>query len=146
MIYAGGKPVGRFKVEVELANNQDVVLSESGHLDPEKVRRVKILGLVDSGASHLVLPQSVAKQLGLKPTSKVKVTYADVRTAVRPVVEGVYLELLGRHGVFKASVEPRRDTVLIGAIVLEDLDFLIDPVKELLYPRDPDFIMSDIGA
>lgn len=136
--------MARFKVELELANNDDVAESKRGHLDPTKVRRVKLLGVVDSGASHLELPQSVVKQLGLTPTSKVKVTYADGRTGKRPVVQGVYLKLLGRDSVFKGSVEPKRDTALIGAIVLEYLDFLIDPRKERLYPRDPDYIVTEI--
>ena len=36
------------QVEVELTNNRDLALAEEGHLAPEKVRRVKILGVVDS--------------------------------------------------------------------------------------------------
>ena len=70
--------MGRFKVEVELANNNDVVLAQGGHLDPDKVRRVTVQGVVDSGAAYLVLPETVSKQLGLIPTSKVKVRYAIV--------------------------------------------------------------------
>ena len=61
----------------------------------------------------------------------------------RPVVEGVYVELQGRHSIFKATLESKRDAALIGAIVLEDLDFLIDCGQERLVPRDPKFIMSE---
>ncbi|MBI3410110.1 MAG: clan AA aspartic protease [Planctomycetes bacterium] len=135
--------VGRFKVEVELANNEDMILARRGDLDPDKVRRLKIQGVVDSGATRLVLPQNAAKKLGLSSTEKVKVRYADRRSATRPLVEGVYLELMGRHSVFNAMVEPKRDTALIGAIVLEDLDFLVDCTKQRLYPRDPNMIVSE---
>jgi len=145
MRVTGEKPLGRFKVEVDLANNDDMAAARTGHLDPARVRRVKILGVVDSGASRLVLPEDTAKKLGLTSTGKVKVTYADGRSGKRARVEGVYLELLGRHGVYVASVEPKRETALIGAFVLEDLDFLIDPAKERLYPRDPDFVVTEIG-
>ena len=136
--------VGKFNVEVELANNTDLIAAELGHLDPANVRRVKTQGVVDSGSARLVLPQDVIEKLGLTPTSQVKVRYADKRTAKRPLVEGVYLELLGRHSVFNATVEPKRDTALIGAIVLEDLDLLVDCTKQRLYPRDPDFVVSEI--
>ncbi len=136
--------MGRFKVEVDLANNEDVTLAHRGLLDADKVRRLKIFGVVDSGATRLVLPQDAVKKLGLESTGKVKCTYANGSTAKRPRVEGVYLELLGRHGVFTAAVEPKRDTALIGAIVLEDLDFLVDCSKQRLYPRDPDFVVSEI--
>jgi predicted aspartyl protease len=136
--------MGRFKVEIELANNDDVILAKKGHLAPDKVRRVKIQGVVDSGATRLVLPLVVIRQLGLEPTSKVKVRYADGRSAKRDRVNGVYLQLLGRDSVFNATVEPKRDTALIGAIVLEDLDLLVDCSNLRLVPRDPKYVVSEI--
>jgi predicted aspartyl protease len=138
------KDMGRFSIEIELANYKDVVLAQSGHLDAADVRRVRIQGVVDSGAARLVLPESAAKELGLTVTGQVKVRYADRRTGRRPQVEGVYLTLLGRHSVFNATLEPKRDTALIGAIVLEDLDFLVDCTRQRIYPRDPDFVVSEI--
>jgi predicted aspartyl protease len=136
--------VGRFSVEVELANYGDISAAERKQLDPAKVRRVKIQGVVDFGAARLVLPPDAVKKLGLEPTGKVRVRYADRRSTIRPRVEGVYLELLGRHGTFSATVEPKRETALIGAIVLEELDLLVDCTKGKLYPRDPDFVVSEI--
>jgi predicted aspartyl protease len=137
------KKMGRFKVEVELANNDDLAAVRRGDLAAEKVRRVKVLGVVDSGASRLVLPTALAKQLGVPVTGKVKVTYANRTSSRRDKVEGVFLELQGRHGVFNAHLEPKRDTPLIGALVLEELDFLFDPLKERVYPRDPKMITSE---
>ena len=136
--------MGRFKVEVELANNDDIRDASRGHLDPAKIRSVKIQAVVDSGATRLVLPGAVAKQLGLTATDKVRVRYADGRSAKRDRVQGVYLKLLGRDSVFNAAVEPKRETVLLGAIVLEDLDFLIDCTNQQLVPRDPKYIVSEI--
>lgn len=43
-----------------------------------------------------------------------------------------------------AVVEPKRDTALIGAIVLEDLDFLVACTKLCLVPRGPDYVASEI--
>ena len=56
----------------------------------------------------------------------------------------VWLKLLGRDGIFKAIVEPDRKDVLVGAIVLEDLDFVVDCITQKLQPRDPDRIISEI--
>lgn len=137
MVPARDKKMGRFKVEVELANNDDMALVRRGILTREEVRRVKVIGVVDSGASGLVLPTAVAKQLGVPVTGKVKVTYANRRSSQRDKVEGVYLDLLNRHGIFTAHLEPKRDTALVGAIVLEELDLLIDSRQERLFPRDP---------
>lgn len=54
------------------------------------------------------------------------------------------MELFGRHGTFKAIVEPKREDVLIGAIVLEDLDLLVDCRTQTLQPRDPKGIITEI--
>src|SRR5207249_9452139 len=100
--------------------------------------------IVDSGATRLVLPQSVVKKLGLTMTSRVKVRYADERTVTRDAVGDVHVRILDREGTFTAVVEPNRRRALIGAIVLEDLDFLVDCTHQRLVPRDPRFVVSEI--
>jgi predicted aspartyl protease len=133
----GANGVGRVTVEVELANYGDMALAQRGGLPRDEVRHTTIRAIVDSGATKLVLPEKLVKELGLPPGDKIKVRYADGRTAMRPAAEGVYVELLGRHGIFSAVVEPKRDTALLGAIVLEDLDLLVDCPNERVIPRDP---------
>jgi clan AA aspartic protease len=135
--------VGRIKVNVKLANKSDVVRAEAGDISQDRVRQLTTEGTVDTGASYLVVPAKVAKDLGLPKAGKTKVRYADRRTATRDMVELVEVELLGRRGTFRAMVEPRRTTVLIGAIVLEDLDLVIDSRRERLYPRDPEGITAE---
>jgi len=140
----GTKSVGRFSVEFEVANYVDVVEAQRGWLEASKVRRLTISGIVDSEATRLVLPEKVVKQLGLPAKGKVKVTYANKESATREAVSDVHVQLLGRDGVFTAIVEPKRRTALIGAIVMEDLDFLVDCTLQRLVPRDPRFVVSEI--
>jgi predicted aspartyl protease len=140
----GANGVGRFTVDFEVANHGDMVKARDGLLAPDKVRRLSISGVVDSGATRLVLPAKVVKQLGLPVKGKVKVRYANNQTATRDAVKEVYVELLGRDGVFTAVVEPKRKTALIGAIVLEDLDFVVDCIEQKLVPRDPRYVVSEI--
>ncbi|HEY3246410.1 MAG TPA: clan AA aspartic protease [Phycisphaerae bacterium] len=136
--------MGRFSVEVELANNHDLELAAAGHLPAGQVRTLRVLGLVDSGAARLVIPQAICDQLGLVPTRQTRVTYADKHSAQRPLVDSVYLTYLDRGGVFSAIVEPARDTALIGTIVLEELDLVVDCTQQRLVPRDPKQIISEI--
>jgi clan AA aspartic protease len=136
--------VGRFAVEFEIANNRDLIAADLGHIAPEEVRRVRLQGLVDSGATRLVLPAAVAKQLGLPKAGQVKTKYADGRMGQRDVVDEVRVHLLGRNCVLNAIVEPKRDTALLGAIVLETLDFVVDCTHQRLVPRDPKQIVSEI--
>ena len=136
--------MGRFSIELNVANQDDVSAARLGLLDAEKVRRLKVRGMVDSGAAQFVLPQAIVKQLGLPVTSKVKVRYADGRRATRPGAEGAYVEILGRHGTFNAVVEPGRESAQVGAIVLEALDLLVDCTHQRLVPRDPRYVVSEI--
>jgi clan AA aspartic protease len=105
---------------------------------------VRIQGVVDTGAAMLVLPASVVEQLGFPESGKAKVRYADQRTARRKQVGNVVVELLGREAVFNAVVEPKRTTALIGAIVLEALDLVVDCTTQTLHPRDPKWIVAEI--
>jgi len=133
----GANGVGRFSVEFEVANNEDLVRAKDGTIPANKVRRETISGVVDPGASKLVLPEAVVKRLGLSSGGDIQVTYADGRKAKRRQAKDAYVELLGRSDTFSAIVEPKRKTALIGAIVLEDLDLLVDCSRERLVPRDP---------
>jgi predicted aspartyl protease len=140
-----GKTMGRFAVEVEIVNNRDLANAASGHIAAGQVRRCMIQGVVDPDATELVLPQAVTKELGLPiKKNKIKVRYADGRRTLRTQVDDVRVYLLGRDAVFNAIVEPKRDTALIGALVLESLDYLVDCKKQRLVPRDPDYILSEI--
>ena len=138
--------MGRFAVDLDVANFGDVEKAREGTLKPGNVRRVSLQGVVDfdSGAARFVLPSSAVKQLGLHITGKVRVRYADGRTALRPTAQGALVTLLGREDTFTAVIEPKRDTALIGAVVLEDLDLLVDCTHQRLVPRDPRYQIAEI--
>ena len=42
------------------------------------------------------------------------------------------------------SSSPNRDTALVGAIVLEELDLVVDYATQSIHPRDPDRIVSEV--
>lgn len=82
--------------------------------------------------------------LGVEEAWQAKVRYADNRTQPRSVVKNVWLKLCDRESIFSAVVEPDRKTALIGAIVLEELDLVVDCVTQQLLPRDPNFMVTEI--
>jgi predicted aspartyl protease len=140
----GDYEMGRFDVEFEVANEEDILDARRGMIKEDQVRRVILKGVVDCGATRLVLPGTVVEKLGLPSSGRIRVRYANHETTVRDAVKGVYVKLLGRDGVFTAAVEPKRRSALIGAIVLEDLDFLVDCTGQKLAPRDPRFVVSEL--
>jgi predicted aspartyl protease len=133
---SGVNPVGRTLIDFEVANNDDLALVRRGLLASDQVRRQTLQGVVDSGAAKLILPESVVTQLGLPLGGAIQVRYADGRTAQRREAQGAAVEILGRQGTFAAIIEPKRSTALIGAIVLEDLDLLVDCQRQQVVPRD----------
>jgi predicted aspartyl protease len=136
--------VGRFSIDVELTNDEDIVRAKAGVITPDRVRRTTVRGVVDSGATRLVIPSAIATQLGLEVSGSAQVRYADGRTAERPIAQRIHLSYGGRESVFNAIVEPDRESALIGAIVLEDLDFLVDCSGQRLVPRNPKQIVSEV--
>jgi len=136
--------MGRFSVELIIANNRDVVTAGPGARIPDSVKHLSLTGIVDSGAARLVLPQRIVDALQLQDDGETTVRYADPRREKRRLVSNVWLQYAGRHGVFSAVVEPDRQDALIGAIVLEELDLLIDCGTQSLYPREPDTILTEI--
>jgi len=133
----GTNGMGRVNMDIEVANNDDLALMYRGLLQPEQVRREMVPSVVDPGAAMLVLPQAVVKRLGLRLGGTAKVRYADGRRAQRREAKGAFIKLLGRDDTFTAVVEPKRTTALVGAIVLEALDLLVDCKNQRVIPRDP---------
>jgi predicted aspartyl protease len=129
---------------LELANHRDQILADEGIKPASDVRSLEIEGWVDTGAARLVLPKMVTDSLGLPTVGTTGVKFADGRRSTRDVVGEVWLRMGGREGVFTAIVEPNRDDALIGAIVLEELDMLADPIDGTCHPRDPDMVVSEI--
>lgn len=131
-------------MKIELANPHDMVLAACGGISPTDVRRTEIDGVIDTGATRLVLPESIVKELGLPIVGETKVKYADQRRGTRSLTRYVWLKMLDREGVFSAIVEPARTDALVGAIVMEELDMLVDCVTGTCHPRDPHQILSEI--
>ena len=136
--------VSTFRVTFTLTNAGDLEVALRGFMPPAEIRRVTMKGIVDTGASRLVLPESVVKELGLRPVDSRRVRYADGRRSVRTLVDGAKIDLMGETRTVDAISEPGREDALIGALVLETLDFLVDPLNERLIPRDPDAIVLHV--
>jgi clan AA aspartic protease len=136
--------MGRVRVDFTVSNYYDVQQAKEGTRTADQVRRVPLRGVVDTGATRLVLPASVVTQLGLPSAGETKVRYADQRNATGPLVRDAWVELLGRAAMFSAIVEQDRTEALIGAIVLEELDLVVDCTTQTLHPRDPDRIVSEV--
>jgi len=127
--------MGEVKVELELENTIDRELLRLRHIEEEQLRSARAQALVDSGAVMLVLPQDLVEALGLREVGKVIVTYADERKEERPLAGVVTVRVGDRSTSLNCIVGPPNSEPLLGHVVLEIMDLLIDPVQQRLVPR-----------
>jgi clan AA aspartic protease len=138
--------MGRVIVKAKLTNYEDIIRSETGAIPPDQIRTVETDGLVDTGATMLVLPGEVAKQLGLSIARYIEVRYADGRKEKRGIARGVIVEIQGREAEVEAVVEAPGTKLLIGQVPLEVMDLTVDPKAGTVGPRpeSPDAPLIEI--
>ena len=128
--------MGDVYVEIILENYKDRILSESGYLEPENIRSEKVKVLADSGSTMLVLPQDLVERLGLEiKKDKIIVTYTDERKEERPVARILMVKVGDRSMETDCVVNPPASEPLLGQIILERLDLLVDCKEGKLVPR-----------
>ena len=96
-------------------------------------RSLQLDALVDTGSSYTIVPASLLRNLGVKPTEEVGLVLADGRNVVcdmgeaRATVDGRSIPTIVVFG--EEGVDP-----LLGAYTLEGLRLAVDPVKLRLVP------------
>lgn len=112
--------------------------------DPSK--SLEIEAVIDTGATMSVLPMDTIQRLGLEKIEDVNVRYADNRVEKKEVYGWIILEIAGRRTVFDVLAENKGAQPLIGQIVLERLDLVIEPSerKVIPNPRSPETPMIEI--
>jgi clan AA aspartic protease len=96
-------------------------------------RIIETKALVDTGATLTVIPESLARELGLKVTGRSK-----VETGVG-IIElnrsRAYIEIMGRSDIVPVLISSTVDKVLIGVTTLEILELEVDPLTGKLKER-----------
>ncbi|MCW3138622.1 MAG: hypothetical protein N2V76_09485 [Methanophagales archaeon] len=112
--------------------------------EPEK--EIELEAVIDTGATMLVLPQNVIDKLNLRKMREVKVRYANNKTEIKSIYGVVTVEICGRAGEFNVLAEPEGAQPLVGQIILEQLDLIVDPStrKVIPNPRSPDMPMVEV--
>jgi len=112
----------------------------------DRTKSAEIEAVVDTGATMLVLPEDVVVQLGLERVEEVKVRYANNHVETKQIYGIVTLEMKGRTGNFDVLAEAEGSQPLIGQMVLERLDMVVEPSTRRVIPnpRSPDMPMVEI--
>ena len=104
----------------------------SGRLTGPTGETEEVQLLVDTGATLLVVPKSLADQLQLSPTRSQRIVIAGGQHDVWPIAE-VRLTLDGQETTTPCFIAPG-GPALLGAVALESLFLAVDPVAKRLVP------------
>ena len=129
--------MGEIRATVTLENRDDRGAVHLGLRREADVRRATVEGIVDTGAVSLVIPEEIATALGLRDFGTRTVVYADERREERPVTD-VTIEVGNLATRVETIVGPAGSQVLIGQVVLEQLDLIADCKNRTLAPRHPE--------
>ena len=112
--------------------------------DPSRRSRAERLTLlVDSGAVYSVVPSTVLRRLGIRPIRREKFSLADGTVIVRGK-GAAFFKYGDRIGVSDVVFGVRGDSVLLGALTLESLGLILDPLRRQLRPLP--MILAVAGA
>jgi clan AA aspartic protease len=124
--------MGTFKEEITLENIQDRGLANLGYIKESQIRALKVEAMPDTGAWTLVINEEVREKLGLIIEETSESTLADGKADTYDVTTGVKIRWKNRSTVLPAVVVPNAKDILLGALPLEAMDLMVDPVRQKL--------------
>jgi clan AA aspartic protease len=127
--------------DIELINSTDLEMAKRHMIGEEEVKRIHLNILVDTGSYLLAINESIQAQLQFSVLDKKKAQLADGRILECDEVGPIELRFKNRSTTCRAMVLPGDCEPLLGAIPLEGMDVLIDPLRQQLIvnPEHPYF-------
>lgn len=113
--------MGLTYIDIEVGNQAEPAIKE------------KLEFLVDSGAIHSVVPRGVLERLGIRPFTSETYILANGERIVREK-GGALFQYGERIGVADVIFGERGDANLLGALTLEALGLILDPLRRELKP------------
>lgn len=101
----------------------------------KKASSLELDCLVDTGAVMLMLPKDVVEKLGLAITGRAVVTLANETRDEMDIAGPLALTIGDRQTHCDCLVGPILGEPLVGQLVLESLDLIVDPQRRTLTPR-----------
>jgi len=151
--------MGIVHAEIILRNAADVSNVNRGYIKEPEIRQTTVTAIVDTGSVNLVINEDIRRQLGLSLERPYKARLADGSLQTYNFAESVQIQWKDRIVTCQAvvvqegnlrlttskwsgSVEvPNANNVLLGAIPLEALDLIVNPVNQELIGAHGDEIV-----
>jgi predicted aspartyl protease len=117
---------------ITLENVIDRGLASRGYIKETEVRTLTIEAMPDTGAWTLVINEEIRRNLGLGIRGSSESTPADGKTSTYPMTDPVEIRWKDRSIALPAVVVSEAQDVLLGALVMEGMDMIVDPVRRQL--------------
>jgi clan AA aspartic protease len=124
--------MGQVHTDITLRNVGDTIRVECGRIAESAIRETTVQAMADTGALTLTITESVRQALGLRIVQEGSVTYANNTKETCGITEPVEVQWKDRSTSCWAVVVPGEGEVLLGAIPLEGMDLMVDPISQQL--------------
>ena len=132
--------MGTTYAEITLKNSFDESKAREGLIKEEEIRSVIVEAIVDTGAMTLVINEELCQKLGLAITKERYAMVANGERVKCQETEPVDIQWKDRGATVGAYVIPGAKKVLLGAIPLEYMDLIVNPVTRELVGAHGDII------
>jgi len=129
--------------EIQLVNGNDLALQRKNIiLDEREIKRINVTAAIGTGSLMLCINENIQEQLQLPIVEKRKAKLANGEIIECDVVAPIEIRFKNRATTCSAMVLPENYAVQLGSIPLQDLDVVIDPIKQelIVNPAHPDCV------
>ena len=122
--------MGIVQTEITLKNLNDYYLAKNGYIKPEEARTETVTAVADTGSMYLVITEELRQKLGLTIKEEKTAHIANGQQVPCQITEPVEVYWKNRGTVVHAMIIPGAKTVLFGAIPMEAMDLMVNPVSQ----------------
>ena len=128
--------MGEIVVKIGLENTLDRELAKKGRIAECDVRQIEVEAIADTGAMMLALPEGEVARLGIDVVDWAPITFADGQRTELPIAGPITIRLGTRTVLGGCVVLPPNATALLGQVVMEEMDLILDPARQTIGPRN----------
>jgi hypothetical protein len=131
--------MGLVYAEIEITSYEDIILVRNGYLKEDKIRKITVNMMVDSGSVMMAINETIRTQMGFRLIGKKIFTLANGQETEMDIVGGIEVNFKNRSCETQAVVLPGDTEPLFGAIPMEAMDLVIIPSTNSLdvNPKHP---------
>ena len=122
--------MGMVYTEITIRNLSDDTLARSGYIKSDDIRTETVTALADTGSMYLVITEELRLKLGLNIVGEKTANIANGQQLTAYMTDAVEIHWKNRFTVGHAMVIPGAQKILFGAIPMEAMDLMVNPVKQ----------------